>query len=285
MKVFKLISRLFFLTLCLAMLLGCRDNEPPSTAADAGKVLRVAFEGMTVPCNWTQDTDAHGAVPIKGSKQFLCGFEVDYMKRVCELAGYRLEAYKFDWSGMLMAVSTGKADCAISMIVVTPERNRSIDFTKPYYYGETVGVVRKDSKYASARSVQDLKGARATSMQNTLWYTTQIDRLPEVKKLLALENVPALVVALQSGAADLILLDRPTAQGVLIANPDLFILPFSGTNGFNATLEETACTIALPKGQEKLRARLEAAMAKITPDEVEKMIDAACRNQPLNKLN
>ena len=159
MKVFKLISRLFFLTLCLAMLLGCRDNEPPSTAADAGKVLRVAFEGMTVPCNWTQDTDAHGAVPIKGSKQFLCGFEVDYMKRVCELAGYRLEAYKFDWSGMLMAVSTGKADCAISMIVATPERNRSIDFTKPYYYGETVGVVRKDSKYASARSVQDLKGA------------------------------------------------------------------------------------------------------------------------------
>ena len=68
---------------------------------------------MTVPCNWTQDTDIHGAVRIQGSKQFLCGFEIDYMKRLCELAGYKLEAYKFDWDGMLMAVATEGGLCRL----------------------------------------------------------------------------------------------------------------------------------------------------------------------------
>ena len=51
------------------------------------RVLRVGFEGMTVPCGWTQSDDANGAIPITGTDQFLCGFEVEYIKRVCELAG------------------------------------------------------------------------------------------------------------------------------------------------------------------------------------------------------
>lgn len=263
---------------------GCDNSEEHAQTSAEQKVLKVGFEGMTVPCNWTQDTDIHGAVRIQGSKQFLCGFEIDYMKRLCELAGYKLEAYKFDWDGMLMAVATGKVDCAVSMIVPTPDRKLSIDFTVPYYYGETVGLAQKDSAYASAKSVAELRGARVTSMLNTLWYTEQIDRLPNVEKLPALENVPALVVALQSGKADMILLDRPTAEAIVIANPDLRILPFSGEGSFNISKEETACAIALPKGNAELQKMLESAMSKISKSDVDEMIRDACRNQPLTKL-
>lgn len=271
---------------CLLVLTGCEDSTPPDSSKSAANahVLNVAFEGMTVPCNWTQDSDAHGAVPIQGSKQFLCGFEIDYMKKVCELAGFELKAHKFDWDGMLLAVSTGKVDCAISMVTSSPERRRTMNFTEPYYYGETVGVVRKSSKFAAATSIEDLKGARATSMLNTLWYSAQIDRIPGVNKLPAMETVPTLVVALQSGTTDLILLDRPTAEALTISNPDLMVLPFSGMDGFNTSREEIACSIVLPKGQDGLRARLNAAMAQISPEEVEAMVRDACRNQPLNKL-
>ncbi len=263
---------------------GCSNPEEYAQTSVKQKILKVGFEGMTVPCNWTQDTDIHGAVRIQGSKQFLCGFEIDYMKRLCELAGYKLEVYKFDWDGMLMAVATGKVDCAISMIVPTPERKLSIDFTIPYYYGEKVGLVQKNGVYASARSVADLRGARVTSMLNTLWYTEQINRLPNVEKLPALENVPTLVVALQSGKADMVLLDRPTAEAIVIANPDLGLLPFSGEGSFNLSKEETACAIALPKGNTELCKALESAMSKISKADVDKMVQEACLNQPLMKL-
>ena len=110
------IPRLCLLFAMMVVLL----SAPTALAAEepeAPRILRVGFEGMTVPCNWTQSDDSNGAIPITGTDQYLCGFEVAYMKQVCALAGYEIEAYKFDWDGLMMAVPSGKVDCAISMIV------------------------------------------------------------------------------------------------------------------------------------------------------------------------
>ena len=92
------IPRLCLLFAMMVVLL----SAPTALAAEepeAPRILRVGFEGMTVPCNWTQSDDSNGAIPITGTDQYLCGFEVAYMKQVCALAGYEIEAYKFDWDG------------------------------------------------------------------------------------------------------------------------------------------------------------------------------------------
>ena len=127
--------------LCAGLLTGCGGKQEEN-------VLRVGFEGMTVPTNWTQDTDAHGAVQITGSEQYLCGFEVELMQRVCEQAGLTMQPYKYEWDGLMMAVQSGKVDCAISMITPTDERRQVMDFTEPYYAPDLVMVVRQDSPYA-----------------------------------------------------------------------------------------------------------------------------------------
>lgn len=41
---------------------GCDNSEEHAQTSAEQKVLKVGFEGMTVPCNWTQDTDIHGAI-------------------------------------------------------------------------------------------------------------------------------------------------------------------------------------------------------------------------------
>lgn len=250
---------------------------------DSRRVLRVGVEGMTVPCAWTQSDGSNGAVPIADTDQYISGFEIEYMKRLCDLAGYELEVYKFDWDGLMMAVTAGKVDCAIAMISPSEDRRQTMDFTDPYYYADTVAVVRKDGPYAQASSVRDLTGARATSMLNTTWYSIQVDRIPEVDKKPAMENVPALVVALQSDKVDLVLLDRPTAEGVAAANGDLCIAPMPGTGNFNLAREETAVSIALPKGEEALLADLNAAIARISHEELDEMVAAACQYQPMEQ--
>lgn len=250
--------------------------------ADEARVLRVGFEGMVVPCSWTQSDDSNGAIPIEGSNQYLAGFEVMYMQRVCELLGYRLEAYKYDWDGLMMAVPSGKVDCAIDMIAPTADRRQTMDFTDPYYFADTVAVVRADGPYARADSVSALSGARATSMLNTTWYT-QIARIPNVDARPAMENVPAMIVALQSDKVDLILVDRPTAEGIVTANPGLSIAPMPGSGNFNLTEDETAVAIALPKGSDALRAELNRAVAQISHAEMEAMIARACEIQPMEQ--
>ena len=274
----KILSALLAGLFLLGALAGCGGQKDTGNQ----KVLRVGFEGMTVPTNWTQDSGDHGAVPITGSDQYLCGFEVAYMKAVCERAGYQLQAYKYDWDGLMMAVSTGKVDCAISMISPTAERQKTMDFTSPYYRSDSVVLVQKSGPYAGATSLEALSGARVTSMLNTLWYR-QIDAIPGADKQPALESVPAMLVALQSGKVDCLLMDRPTAQASVIANPDLTIAPLREEDPFDASDQDVSVAIALPRGSDQLRRQLNEAIAQIPQDQVQKMMDDACRDQPLNR--
>jgi putative lysine transport system substrate-binding protein len=89
------------------------------------------------------------------------------------------------------------------------KRKQSVDFTKPYFYATVVALVRADSAQAKAQSVADLKGSSATSQLNTIWYD-QIDQIPSAKKLPAIDNVPGMIVALESGKCDVIVTDIPT---------------------------------------------------------------------------
>ncbi|MBS4785257.1 MAG: ABC transporter substrate-binding protein/permease [Clostridiales bacterium] len=244
------------------------------------EVLRIGFDGSTVPCSWVQDTADNNAIPITGTEQYLAGFEIEYIQRICDIAGYEIEAYRYDWDGLMMAVSSGKVDAAMAMIAPTEDRLQTMDFTDPYYYADTVAVVRKDSVYAGATSLEDLDGVRATSMLNTLWYNYQLDHIPNVQKTEALENVPTMVVAVQAGTVDLVLLDRPTAEGVVGANPELTICNLK-TGDFNTSREETAVAIALHKGRDDLKERLNAAIAIVPTEEIDAMIDRACEYQPL----
>lgn len=257
---------------------GCAAQSQP--VEDQGlPVLRVGFEAMNVPACWSQNTAENGAVPLVGTSQYAAGFEVEYMRRVCELAGYRMEAYKFDWDGLMMAVPSGKVDCAIDMIAPTAERQKTMDFTDPYYYADTAVLVRADSTYAKAASLEELAGARTTSMLNTLWYG-QVDQIPGVDKAPAMENVPAMLVALKAGTVDAVLVDAPSAEGAVAANPELAVVPLAEGQGFDTAPEDIAASIAVQKGDTALVQRLNAAIAQISVEELEQMIEEACENQP-----
>ena len=181
-----------------------------------------------------------------------------------------------------MAVQSNKVDCAISMITPTEERRAQMDFTEPYYSPDLVMVVKKDSPYASAKSLDELSGIKATSMLNTLWYDV-IDQIPSASKEAAMESVPVLVVAVNAGTVDGILLDRPTAEGTLISNPELAIVELDEESGFEVPAEQLDVAIAVTKGNEELVGKLNDALEKITDEEKNKMMDAACQNQPLNQ--
>ncbi|MFL3952443.1 transporter substrate-binding domain-containing protein, partial [Pseudomonas aeruginosa] len=79
------------------------------------------------------------------------------------------------------ALQSGKIDAIIAGMSPTAERRKEIDFTDPYYESQLVVVVQKDSKYAKAKSLADLSGAKITAQLNTFHYTV-IDQIPDVQK-------------------------------------------------------------------------------------------------------
>lgn len=74
----KKITALILSLMLMFSLTACGGND---TANNDEKVLRVAMECGYAPYNWTQSTDANGAVQIADSKDYAYGYDVMMAKK------------------------------------------------------------------------------------------------------------------------------------------------------------------------------------------------------------
>lgn len=255
-------------------------------AADSGekKVLKVAMECSYAPYNWTQPTDANGAVPITDSPDYAYGYDVMMAKKIADELGYELQVVKLDWDSLVPAVQSGKVDCVIAGQSITSERLQSVDFTEPYYYATIVTLVKEGGKYENAKSVADLAGATCTSQLNTIWYDNCLPQIPDATIQPAQESAPAMLVALSSGRCDIVVTDKPTGQAALIAYPDFRLLDFTGQDGaFEVSDEDINIGISLKKGNTELKEAIDGVLTGMTEDDFNKMMEEAISVQPLSE--
>ena len=160
------------------------SSEDSKAVSDSGRpVLRVAMECGYAPYNWTQTTDANGAVPIADSNDYAYGYDVMMAKYIAEQLGYDLEIVKLDWDSLVPAVQSGVVDCVIAGQSITSERLQMVDFTEPYYYASIICLVNEGSEYENAQGVSDLAGAVCTSQMNTIWYDVCLPQIPDAEIL------------------------------------------------------------------------------------------------------
>lgn len=267
------------MAVAMMVVAGCGDDKK----ADSGKkVLKVGMECAYAPYNWSQTSDEGGAVKISGSNEYAYGYDVIMAKKLADSMGADLEIHKIEWDGLAPAVVSGKIDAAIAGMSITSKRKEAVDFTKPYYYATVVALVKKDSPQAQAKSVADLKGSVATSQLNTIWYD-QIDQVPEVTKLPAVENAPSMIVALRSGKCNLVVTDIPTAKAAAFANDDLVMLTFSEDKGFKTSREDVEIGIAIKKGNKELADAMNKVLGNMNETDFDKIMDEAIQKQPLAK--
>ena len=266
-----------------SMLFAGGSSESSDTTSASGRpVLRVAMECGYAPYNWTQTTDANGAVQISGSGDYAYGYDVMMAKLIAEELGYDLEIVKLDWDSLVPAVLSGTVDCVIAGQSITSERLQMVDFTDPYYYASIICLVKEGSEYENAQGVSDLAGASCTSQMNTVWYDVCLPQIPDADILPAQDSAPAMLVALESGRVDLVCTDMPTGQAALVAYPDMRLLDFSGSDDdFEVSQEEINIGISVNKNNGELREAINGVLATLTVDDFNAMMDEAISVQPL----
>ena len=246
--------------------------------------LTVAMECAYAPYNWTQNDDANGAVEIRGSSDYAYGYDVMMAKKIGEALGQKVQIVKLDWDSLIPAVMSGDVDCVIAGQSITAERAAQVDFSDPYYYASIVTLTKKDSAYANAASVADLAGATATSQLGTIWYDTCLPQIENANILPAQETAPAMLVALNSGACDIVVTDHPTGQAALTAYPDLVMRDFGGGDGdFQVSDEDINIGISMKKGNTALKDAINEVLATMTTDDYNTMMDEAISVQPLSE--
>ena len=280
MKTKKFASVLLVLMLSMAFVFAGGSKEETTTSSNT---LKVAMECGYAPYNWTQTTDANGAVRISGSTEYAYGYDVMMAKLIAEKLGKNLEIVKLDWDSLVPAVQSGTVDCVIAGQSITSDRLQMVDFTTPYYYASIVCLVNEGSKYESAQGISDLKDAVCTSQQNTVWYDVCLPQIENANILPAQESAPAMLVALSAGRVDLICTDMPTAQAALVAYPSFRLLDFtSSSDNFVVSQEEINIGISVSKSNSELTAAINEVLATLTVDDFNAMMDEAISVQPLS---
>ena len=276
----KIASFLLVLMLSVAFVFAAGSKEASSSSSNT---LKVAMECGYAPYNWTQTTDANGAVKISGSTEYAYGYDVMMAKLIAEKLGKDLEIVKLDWDSLVPAVQSGTVDCVIAGQSITSDRLQMVDFTTPYYYASIVCLVNEGSKYEGAKGVGDLKGAVCTSQQNTVWYDVCLPQIENANILPAQESAPAMLVALSAGRVDLICTDMPTAQAALVAYPSFRLLDFTNSSdNFVVSQEEINIGISVSKNNSELTAAINEVLATLTVDDFNAMMDEAISVQPLS---
>ncbi len=280
MNVKKIASVLLVLMLSVAFVFANGSKEASSSSSNT---LKVAMECGYAPYNWTQTTDANGAVKISGSTEYAYGYDVMMAKLIAEKLGKDLEIVKLDWDSLVPAVQSGTVDCVIAGQSITSDRLQMVDFTTPYYYASIVCLVNEGSKYENAQGISDLKGAVCTSQQNTVWYDVCLPQIEDANILPAQESAPAMLVALSAGRVDLICTDMPTAQAALVAYPSFRLLDFTESDdNFVVSQEEINIGISVSKNNPELTAAINEVLATLTVEDYNKMMDEAISVQPLS---
>ena len=280
----KRMSLLLVIAMSLAMLVtGCGSSSNSSSAnessgADSGSSdeFRVGMECGYAPFNWTQSDDSNGGVKVEGNDEYAGGYDVQIAQKIADGLGKKLVIVKTEWDGLVPAVQSGKIDAIIAGMSPTAERKESIDFTDVYYTSDLVMVVKKGGKYENATKLSDFKGATITGQLNTFHYTV-IDQIPNVNKQPAMDNFPAMRVALESGVIDGYVTERPEAISAQSANSNFKMVEF--TDGFVTSPEDTAIAVGLAKNS-PLKDKVNEILRGISQEERLEIMDKVIQNQP-----
>ena len=128
--------------------------DPASLPATNG-TLQMATEADYAPFTYVRD----GRV---------VGYDLEIVALFCQERGYGMQIVNMNFDGILPSVQSGKCQIAGSGITITPEREESVLFSKPYFTGGTVAVVlRPDGAAAAGGRQGDAPEGIAASFEKT----------------------------------------------------------------------------------------------------------------------
>lgn len=268
-KILKIVAVVLALTMLLG-LAGC-------TSTDKTK-LRVGMECNYAPYNWTQEDDSNGAVPIEGGG-YAGGFDVEVAKIVAASMGRELVIVKTSWDNLEQACYSQKIDAIIAGMSPLLDRQVKLEFsTNKYYTATPTIVVRKDSAFAAATSITGFAGAKITSQRNTI-HLTIINQIQGVEKIAGMNDYPSLIAAVLDKTVDGYVCDIAAAKAAAAANADLTYITFAEGEGFDVEESMIAICVGMKK-RNSIAADVNAALATITDEQRETMMDTAIANQP-----
>jgi len=247
-----------FICLMGIVLSGCSKEVSPTTTNDHSShpVIKVAVSPVSPPMLFEDNGDLKGA-------------DLEIFNGYCQSRGCTLDITRYDWQGMLGAVSSGQADVAFSGISITDKRKEAMDFSAPYY--ENVWhLVSLASRNIKITDLSELK-KYSLGYPRGMAYSDLIKSQFEPKGYYSLARVKLyptyneVTADLQNGNLDLAFIEEP----VLRDYQNKKHLPFVSSRGFSGF---DRLGFAFSKNS-SLRDDFDKYLLELGPDKVKAILD------------
>jgi polar amino acid transport system substrate-binding protein len=155
-------------------------------------------------------------LPIENPK----GFEVDFAKALArELGASSVKWVNTPFSG-LFSPAPKPFDVAINEITITPERDRVVDFSEPYFDANQGFLVTKGGPGEQAKSIADMKDLQFGFQATTTGGDLITDTIKPSKQPREFSTLGAASQALANGQIDAFVMDVAIGAGVVKRRPD-----------------------------------------------------------------
>lgn len=238
---------MFMKTLAIAALAGLMAV---GSAAAADKI-RIGTEGAYPPFNQMDE---------KGN---VVGFDIDIAKALCAEMKAECTIVTQDWDGIIPALMAKKFDAIIASMSITEERQKAVAFTDPYYSNKLQFIAPKTSNFDPAKLKGKALGAQRATIAGS-WLEKNV-KDADIKLYDTQENA---YLDLSSGRLDAILADKFVNWDWLESDAGKNF-EFKGQPVF----DDDKIGIALRKGDDKLRLRLNEALKAIIANGTYKKIN------------
>lgn len=188
--------------------------------ASVGAVGTTALAGCTGLTGGGKKTITAGTAPgfppfeMKNKQGDLIGFDIELLEAVVAETDYEFAGWKtFEFDSLIQALTSKKIDTIAAAMTITEERDKTIDFSNPYYSADQSIVVRAEGSF-SPTSLDDLSGHKIGAQSGTTGETVIKNQLIKPGKLKesnynAYDNYVLAVEDLQNGNIDAIVVDKP----------------------------------------------------------------------------
>lgn len=138
------------------------------------------------------------------------GFDIELMDAMAADLGSKLEVIDSDFDGILGNLAAGTCDVVASSLTITPEREKEVDFTEPYFDADQSLLVKTDS---GIKGLADLAGKRIGVQTSTTGQTYAEEHKPDGAEVVEFSDTDGMFGALESGDVDAVLQDLPVNAG------------------------------------------------------------------------
>ena len=275
-----------WITFFLALLFAAVSLLTPATTyasakkIEQGTVLKNIKKSGKLVVGTSADYPPLEFTASENGKTRYVGVDIELARQIAKDMGVKLVIKNMSFDSLLVALETGKVDMVISAMTPPAERKKSVAFSKIYYKpsGEFFLLNKKDrDKYDT---ISKLKGKTVGAQTGSIQYD-EIQSQMKSSKAKGLGKINNLVLALQSGKVQAVLMEELTAKAYAQNNKSLVAVrsDIKDSQAGNA--------VAIAKGQNDLVAQVNKTINKVKKDKLvdKKFLPAAAKYMKTTQKN